>query len=110
MKRRVAPALVALASVAALSFAPAAHADENLYLQQMREPGKLFVGVTNNQLLRLGYVACDVMRSTTASGLPISAGRSASDKAVASMMNSMGLAVDRASFMNITQDAEDYLC
>ena len=110
MKRKVAPALIAFASVAALSVAPAAIADDSVYLQQMREPGKLFIEVTNSQLLTLGNIACEVMRSKVSEGLSIAVARSYSDKAVASTMNSMGLDVDRASFMNITQDAEDYLC
>ncbi len=110
MQSKSAPALAVFISFAAVSFAPPAQADEGLYLQQIREPGKLFVQVTDSQLLKLGYLACEVMQSKIASGSPIPNARSASDKAVASAMYSMGVDVDRASFMNITQDAEDYLC
>jgi hypothetical protein len=110
MRMKIASALAVVTGFAAVGLAAPAHADESMYLQEMREPNKLFVQITDSQLLRLGYLACEVMRSKIADGLPMSGARSFSDKAVASAMNSMGVDVDRASYMHITQDAEDFLC
>lgn len=104
------PTVAILACIAALGLAAPAQADENLYLEQMRQPNRVFIDVSNGQLLRLGYVACDVMQSKLNSGLPISSARSYSDKAVAQTAYSMGLESDRATNMFITEVAEDYLC
>ena len=90
--------------------APVAHADQNMYLQQIREPNRLFITITNSQLLRLGYVACDTMRVNINGGMSMAQARGQADKAVAQGAYSMGLESDRASNMNITSAAEDNLC
>jgi hypothetical protein len=110
MRKSVAPTMAILACTAALGVAAPAQADENMYLQQIRQPNRVFIDVSNSQLLRLGYVACEVMQSKLNGGLPISGARSFSDKAVAQTAYAMGLESDRATNMAITEFAEDYLC
>ena len=105
-------AVVVAAVVGMLGVAPLANADESTYLNQMRQKNKLFVALTNDQLIRLGYVACKTMRTSMSSGNSVATARSHSDQAVASTATGiLGLSqLDRASAMHITQDAEDYLC
>lgn len=110
-KRTTATAgLAILASITALSAAIPAHADNNTFLQQMHKPNMVFIAISDSQLLRLGYVACDVMQTKLDSGLPISNARSYSDQAVAQAAYAMGLESDRATTMHITEAAEDFLC
>lgn len=91
---------------------PVAHADESMYLQQIRQPNKLFVSVTNAQLLRLGYVACDSIRVNMNNGMSMASARNQADQAVASSATGeLGLSyIDRASVMHITEEAEHNLC
>ena len=104
-------AVVVAAVVGMLGVAPLANADESTYLNQMRQKNKLFVDLTNDQLIRLGYVACKTMRASISSGTSVAIARSHSDKAVASTAGTLGVSdIDLASVMHITQDAEDYLC
>ena len=110
MKRKAAPALIAFASVAALSFAPAAHADESTYLQQVLGNMPIDIGATNSQLLKLGYAACNTMQASTNSGLSVPQARSQADKAVTLAVRNMGLQPDLAGTMIITQEAERHLC
>lgn len=109
MKFRVGVATGA-ALLGLLGAAPTAHADESMYLQQVREPNKLFISVTNRQLLTLGYAACDAMRSAIKGGMSMAHARAQADQTVARTAHSMGLESDRASNMNITQEAEHNLC
>lgn len=104
--------VVVAAAVGMLGAAPPANADESLYLNQIRQKNKLFTDLTNDQLIRLGYVACRTMQDSTSAGIPLPSARSRSDQAVASAATEgLGLpSIDRASVMHITQDAEDYLC
>ncbi|MCP9276992.1 hypothetical protein [Mycolicibacterium arenosum] len=101
-----------MALIGLLGAAPPAIADEGLYLNQMRQKNKLFVDLTNEQLLQLGYVACKAMQTSLRSGTSIAIARGQSDRSVASAAtDSLGLSdIDRASVMHITQDAEDFLC
>ena len=110
MKRKVAPIVVAAASVAALSFAPMAYADESTYLQQVLGNMPVDIGATNSQLLKLGYTACNTMQASTTSGLSVPQARSQSDKAVALAVYNLGLRPDLAASMIITQEAERHLC
>jgi len=105
-------AVVVAAVVGMLGVAPLANADESTYLNQMRQKNKLFVALTNDQLIQLGYVACKIMRSSVSSGTSVAIARSHSDKAVAATARgTLGVRdIDLASVMHITQDAEDYLC
>lgn len=89
---------------------PTAHADESMYLQQIRQPNKVFISATNSQLLKLGYAACGAMRSALNQGMSMSSARSQADQAVAQTAYAMGLGSDRATNMNITQEAEGNLC
>lgn len=95
-----------------LGAAPLAIADESTYLNQMRQQRKLHVDLTNSQLLRLGYVACEALRAGVSSGMSLGKARAQADRAVAATATGrLGLSyIDRASVMHITQDAEDYLC
>lgn len=102
--------VVAAVMMALLGTAPTALADENSYLQQMRQPNKVFIRVTNNQLLKLGYAACSAMRSAINAGMSMAQARSQGDGAVAQLAYAMGLESDRATNMNITQEAEGNLC
>ena len=105
-------AVVVAAMLGMLSTAPLANADESTYLNQIHQKNKLFVVLTDDQLLRLGYVACETLRASTSSGMSLGSARSQADQSVASTATGrLGLSsIDRASVMNITQDAEDYLC
>lgn len=110
MTRLVAVAVAAL--VGAIGAAPIAHADESMYLSQIRQPNKLFTSLTNDQLLRLGYVACNAIRVNMANGMSMASARNQADQAVASSATGqMGLSsIDRASAMHITEEAEHNLC
>lgn len=104
------PFVVAIAAAALLVSAPTAHADEGMYLQQIRQPNKLFIEVTNSQLLKLGYAACGAMRSAMNAGMSMASARAQADQTVAQTANVMGLESDLASNMHITEEAENNLC
>jgi len=80
------------------------------YLNQIRQSNKLFVNMTDEQLLELGAVACESIASNGT--VDAAAARSAADQAVAAAATGrLGLpSIDRASVMNIVQDASAYLC
>lgn len=111
MVRFVAVAVAAMVAMLGAT-APLANADESVYLNQIRQKNKLFVDLTNDQLIRLGYVACKTLQASISSGMTVGNARSQADQAVASSATGgLGLSyIDRASVMHITQDAEDYLC
>lgn len=103
-------AVVVGLALTVLGSAPSAQADENMYLQQIRQPNKLFITITNSQLIQLGLIACETMRVNINGGMSMAQARGLADKAVAQAAYSMGLESDRASNMNITSAAEDNLC
>ncbi len=99
-----------LVAAALLGAAPVATADEDTFLDQIRQKNKLSMSATNGQLLRLGYVACQTMTVSINNGTTMGSARHAADDAVAAEANRMGLQPNMPSVMHITQDAEDYLC
>ena len=108
-----APALAGgLAAVAATIFmvcaAPVASADQNMYLNELQ--GKLFVSLTNNQALQLGNAACGAMRSAINSGMSMGKARHQGDLAVANAAQQIGIDIDLASAMHVTEEAEHNLC
>lgn len=110
MKVALGSALTVSATIAALGIAAPAHADENMYFQDIRQPNQLFISVTDSQLLTLGYTACNAMTASIKNGMSMGSARAQADTAVAQAAYSMGLESDRASNMNITEAAENNLC
>ena len=94
----------AAVSFAAVSFATPAHADNTAFLQEVNQQYKVFINLSNNQLLQLGYAACEA----------ISAGLKGAqrDQAVAYFgTGKMGLPmVDEATAHNIATAAARNLC
>lgn len=109
MKLRIVATLV-LALFGLVLAASPAQADEGTYLQQIRQPNQVFITVTNAQLLKLGYVGCGAMRAAINSGTSMANARGQADQAIAQAANTMGLESDRATVMNITEEAEHNLC
>ncbi len=112
MKRRIVSIDAASATVLSVLVAPQAHAnptDENGYLQEVRSRPSVF-NASNAQLLQLGYLACQVLRSSQANGMSLPQARSQSDKAVgqAAVLN-MGLQPSLPATYAITEAADDYL-
>ena len=101
-----------LTAVAATGFmlcaAPVASADQNMYLNELQ--GKLFVSLTNNQALQLGNAACGAMRSAINSGMSMGKARHQGDLAVANAAQQIGIDIDLASAMHVTEEAENNLC
>ena len=113
MNRRI--VCIGAANVTALSIlwaaAPAAHADESMFLQQAQAERTITdMGASTSQLLKLGYLACDVMRSHITSGTSMAIARSWADKAVGQAASGFGLEINRAGVMNLTTEAENNLC
>jgi hypothetical protein len=111
MKRRMVSIAAASATVLSVLVAPPAHAnptDENGYLQDVRSRRGGFGG-SNAQLLQLGYLACQVMRSSRTDGMSVPQTRSQSDKAVGKAAWNMGLQPNIPGTYAITEAAEDYL-
>ena len=113
MNRRIVSvgAASATALILALAAAPAAHADESMFLQQAQAQEPItYMGASTSQLLKLGYLACDVMRSHIKSGTSMAVARSWADKAVGQAASAFGLQTNRAGVMLLTGEAEDNLC
>lgn len=91
-----------------LCAAPIASADQNMYLNELQ--GKLFVSLTNNQALQLGNAACGAMRSAINSGMSMGKARHQGDLAVANAAQQIGIDIDLASAMHVTEEAENNLC
>jgi Protein of unknown function (DUF732) len=105
---------VGLIAVAATGFllcvAPVASADQSMYLNELHGAHKLFVPLTNDQALQLGNAACGAMRSGINSGMSMANARHQGDLAVANAAQRIGIDIDLASEMNVTQAAENNLC
>lgn len=97
-----------LATGIALVATPSALADQNMYLNELQ--GKLFVSLTNNQALQLGNAACGAMRSGINSGMSMGNARHQGDLAVAAAADQLGINIDLASAMHVTEAAEHNLC
>ena len=112
MNRRVVS--IGAACVGALSMlaaAPAAYGDESMFLQQAQAEEVITeMGASTAQLLRLGAVVCEVMRTQINNGSLISQARAQADKAVGRTAYSMGLQPTRAGVMLLTEEAENNLC
>jgi hypothetical protein len=85
-----------------------ASADQNMYLNELQ--GKLFVSLTNNQALQLGNAGCGAMRSAINSGMSMGKARHQGDLAVANAAQQIGIDIDLASAMHVTEAAEHNLC
>ena len=101
---------VAVATATALTlWSPTvAFADQSTYLEELQ--GKLFVTLTTGQALQLGSAACGAMRAAINSGMSMGKARHQGDLAVANEANQIGVGVDLASAMHITEAAEHNLC
>ncbi len=113
MNRRIVS--IGAASATALSIlvaaAPDAHADESMFLQQAQAKEPITdMGASNAQLLRLGYLVCEVMRTNINNGMSMAQSRSKADKAVGTAAYNMGLNPNQGGVMLLTQEAEDNLC
>lgn len=73
----------------ALGVAPAAFADQNMYLNELQ--GKLFVSLTANQATQLGNAACGAIRSGINAGMSMGSARHQGDLAVAAAANQLGI-------------------
>ncbi len=103
--------LVAMtASGILLCAAPVASADENMYLNELHGEHMLFVPLTNDQALQLGHAACGAMRSAISSGMSMANARHQGDLAVANAAQQIGIDIDEASAMHVTEAAEHDLC
>ena len=91
-----------------LCAAPVASADQNMYLNELQ--GQLFVPLTNNQALQLGNAGCGAMRSAINSGMSMGKARHQADLAVANAAQQIGITIDLASAMHVTEAAEHNLC
>lgn len=98
-----------MAVVVGLGSAPAASADDNSYLQEVRAKTAGMFSAGNSQLLQVGYVACRTLRNSVNNGLSASSARSQSDQAVAGAAWNMGLTPGKAGSMWITEAAEHNL-
>lgn len=92
----------------ALGAPPTAFADQNMYLNELQ--GKLFVSLTANQALQLGNAACGAIRSGINSGMSMGSARHQGDLAVAAAADQLGISIDQASAMHVTEAAEHNLC
>lgn len=104
MKIKLGSASAVFVCLAAVSVAAPANADNTAFLQEVNQQYKVFINLSNNQLLQLGYAACDA----------ISAGLKGAqrDQAVAYFgTGKMDLPmVDEATAYNIATAAARNLC
>jgi hypothetical protein len=103
-----------LAAVAAtglsLCVTPVAIADQSMYLNELHGAHTLFVPLTDSQALQLGNAACGAMRSGINSGMSMANARHQGDLAVANAAQQIGIDIDEASTMHVTEAAEHNLC
>ena len=66
--------------------------------------------LTNNQALQLGNATCGAMRSAISLGMSMGKARHQGDLAVANAAQQIGISVDLASAMHVTESAEHNLC
>lgn len=102
MRARIAVVFATLTSFSSVLLSAPAHADENTYLQQMRQPNSLFMDVSDSQLLRLGYVACQAMMNGQS--------MAQAHAAVSQTAVGMGLSPNMGSVNSIVNEASGYLC
>lgn len=88
--------------------APAAHADEVQYLDQVAN--KVSVVVKPSQALSLGNTVCQTVRSAMANGMSLGKARAQADQAVGWAQQEMGLGLSEADGMFLVDAAVDQLC
>jgi len=99
---------VAAALAAAIAFAPAALADESMYLQEVRE--KVTTPLTAAQAVSLGNTACAAMRAAIDRGTSFGQARHEADQAVGEAQQQMGLSMSLPDGMFLVEAAEHQLC
>ena len=101
-------ATAALLVTGLLSTAPAAEADQNMYLNEIDQ--RIDTPLSIEQALQLGQVACNAIRQGINAGLSMGKARAQADEAVGQAQNSMGIGLNMAEGMFLVEAAEDQLC
>jgi hypothetical protein len=102
------PTGLAIVAGMGVAGAPAASADEGMFLDEVHQ--KVDYPLTDAQAFSLGHTACDAIRDGINSGLSLGKSRAKADQAVGWAQNGMGLSMDLADGMFLTEAAEHQLC
>lgn len=103
-----ASALIGAFAVFGIVFAPGVAADSSFYLEEVHKNTSL--GLTDAQLVQLGQIACDAMRSGVSSGLSFGSARSRADDVVAKAINELGVSPGIPNVVFLVEAAEHQLC
>ena len=101
-------ALVGALAALGMAYAPTAAADSAFYLDEVHT--KTNLGLSDAQLMQLGQIACDAMRSGVSSGLSFGSARSKADDAVAKAIDEMGVLQGIPNVVFLVEAAEHQLC